>query len=77
MTALTKRETEVAMCVASGWRNADIALELDIDKASVRNYVHSIFKKRGFTERAQLAAWYRANFDKRSTSRTATRNGNL
>lgn len=55
MTALSPRELEVAQLVARGWRNAQIAGELDIQLVTVKNHIAKIFKKLNVVNRTQLA----------------------
>jgi predicted ATPase/DNA-binding SARP family transcriptional activator/DNA-binding CsgD family transcriptional regulator len=54
---LTRREQEVALCVARGLTNRGIASELAISGRTVENHVRKILKKLGFHSRAQIAAW--------------------
>jgi predicted ATPase/DNA-binding SARP family transcriptional activator/DNA-binding CsgD family transcriptional regulator len=54
---LTRREQEVALCVARGLTNRRIASELAISGRTVENHVRKILKKLGFRSRAQIAAW--------------------
>ncbi len=58
---LTAREREVALLVARGLTNRQIASELSISKRTVDNHVANILKKLGLRSRAQVAAW--ANTD--------------
>ncbi len=58
---LSSRERSVADLIASGASNAAIALELSISQKTVEKYVTSIFVKRGFRSRAQIAAFVAAN----------------
>jgi DNA-binding NarL/FixJ family response regulator len=53
---LTPREREVAALIARGLRNAEIARELVISTATVKDHVHRILRKTGFTSRAAVAA---------------------
>ena len=54
---LTRREREVALLVARGLPNRQIAQELSISERTVENHVHKILKKLGFSSRAGIAAW--------------------
>ncbi len=56
--ALTRREQEVAALVAAGMRNQQIADTLSISLATVKDHVHAVLEKTGYSNRAQLvAAW--------------------
>lgn len=54
---LTPREREVAVCVAQGMTNKEIARELGIAAKTVEMHVGSCLGKLGFGSRSQLAAW--------------------
>ena len=54
---LTAREHEVALLVARGLTNRQIAQELSISGRTVENHIGKIFKKLGFSSRSQIAAW--------------------
>jgi DNA-binding NarL/FixJ family response regulator len=57
--ALTTREREVATLAAVGFTNEQIATALFVSLATVKDHMHSIFSRTGFTSRSQLiAAWY-------------------
>jgi non-specific serine/threonine protein kinase len=56
-TPLTPRELEVAILVARGRTNRQIAAELVITKGTAENHVVHILDKLGFDSRAQIAAW--------------------
>jgi len=53
----TCREREVALLVARGLTNRQVAEELSISERTAANHVAKILKKLGFSSRAQLAAW--------------------
>jgi DNA-binding NarL/FixJ family response regulator len=53
-TALTLRETEVAQLIDAGLTNKEIALELQLSPATVKNHVHSILEKLGAPRRAAI-----------------------
>lgn len=53
---LSKREREVAMLVAQGLRNREVAAELRISEATVKDHVHHILDKLGMSSRTELAA---------------------
>jgi DNA-binding NarL/FixJ family response regulator len=53
---LTDREREVAALVARGLRNAEIARELFISTATVKDHVHRILRKTRLSSRTAVAA---------------------
>lgn len=55
--ALTPREMEIAVLVASGRGNKAIAGELFISPATVARHVANIMRKLGFSTRTQIATW--------------------
>jgi pimeloyl-ACP methyl ester carboxylesterase/DNA-binding CsgD family transcriptional regulator len=55
--ALSNREREVAILVARGLSNRQLADELAIAPATVERHVANILGKLGFHSRAQIAAW--------------------
>jgi predicted ATPase/DNA-binding CsgD family transcriptional regulator len=57
---LTRRERQIAVLVASGLGNREIAEQLTLSKRTVDSHIEHIFAKLGFTSRAQLADWLRA-----------------
>jgi non-specific serine/threonine protein kinase len=54
---LTDREREIAKLVTEGLGNREIAERLVLAKRTVDSHIEHIFKKLGFTSRAQVAAW--------------------
>jgi predicted ATPase/DNA-binding NarL/FixJ family response regulator len=54
---LTPRETEVAVLVARGLANREIAAELVIAEGTAANHVHHILTKLGVHSRKQIARW--------------------
>lgn len=54
---LSRREHEVAMLVADGMSNREIAGALVISERTAQNHVQHILTKLGFVNRAQIAAW--------------------
>jgi DNA-binding NarL/FixJ family response regulator len=54
---LTSREQEVALLVARGLSNRQIAQKLSISERTVENHIGKIFKKLGFSSRARIATW--------------------
>jgi non-specific serine/threonine protein kinase len=56
---LTAREHEIAVLVASGLSNRDVAARLFISKRTVDAHVEHIFSKLGMSSRVQLTVWLR------------------
>jgi predicted ATPase/DNA-binding CsgD family transcriptional regulator len=54
---LTPREHQVAVLVARGLSNGDIARHLVISQRTAESHVANILNKRGFASRSQIAAW--------------------
>jgi DNA-binding CsgD family transcriptional regulator len=54
---LTRREQQVAVLVADGLSNRDIAKNLVISQRTAESHVANILIKQGFTSRSQIAAW--------------------
>lgn len=54
---LTAREREVALLVAQGKSNREIAETLVLNKRTVESYLDHIFLKLNFSSRVQLAGW--------------------
>jgi DNA-binding NarL/FixJ family response regulator len=54
---LTAREQEVAILIAYGFTNRQIAAQLVIALRTADNHVQHIFDKLGLTSRSQVAAW--------------------
>jgi non-specific serine/threonine protein kinase len=57
--ALTSREREIAVLVASGLSNREIGTRLFISKRTVDAHVEHIFGKLGISSRVQLTVWLR------------------
>lgn len=54
---LTARERQVAVLIAAGKTNHEIADELVLSERTVINFVTSILNKLGFSSRTQIAIW--------------------
>ena len=54
---LTSRQQEVALLVARGLTNHNIASELSISERTVEKHVGKMLKKLGFSSRARIAVW--------------------
>lgn len=57
---LTSREHEIAAWIEQGASNKEIARELCIELATVKNHVHNILFKLELRRRGEVAAWVRA-----------------
>ena len=55
--SLTEREREIAVLVAEGMSNRDIARQLAIAKRTVDAHLGHIFAKLGISSRVRLATW--------------------
>lgn len=53
---LTSQETRVALLVARGLSNREVAAALFLSPRTVEHHVSSVFRKRGFRSRTELAA---------------------
>jgi DNA-binding CsgD family transcriptional regulator len=62
--ALAKREHDVALLVAEGLSNKQIADRLFISERTVDSHVRSILNKLGFNSRAQIAVWVASGADR-------------
>lgn len=60
---LTARQHEVAVLVAAGLTNRELAGRLHITERSAESHVERIRLRLGLRSRAQLAAWYAAQHD--------------
>lgn len=55
---LAPRERQVVQCVAEGYTNREIALQLGISAHTVRNILATVFIKTGVSNRVVLARLY-------------------
>ena len=53
---LSAREREIALLVAEGLPNKDVARRLNLSEGTVRIHVHNIYQKTGIGSRAALTA---------------------
>jgi len=67
---LTARQTEIAVMVAQGMTNREIAEKFVISERTVDNHVQHILNKLGVHHRSQIAAWCA---ERGLLSRTTTR----
>jgi DNA-binding CsgD family transcriptional regulator len=69
LARVTPRERDVAISIAAGLTNAEIAARMVIVPGTVANYVERILRKLGLRSRTQIAVWavehglYRSNGD--------------
>jgi|GraSoiStandDraft_13_1057314.scaffolds.fasta_scaffold1675432_1 two-component system, NarL family, response regulator DegU len=54
MQDLTRREYEVAELAASGYSNKQIGDRLNISEQTVKNHMHSVFRKLSLSNRVEL-----------------------
>ena len=54
--ALTRRETEVVLLVATGMSNQEIAQRLRLNVGTIKLHVHHILRKAGARSRTELVA---------------------
>jgi len=54
---LTKKEKEIVALICHGYRNKEIAQQLDISEQTVKSHCNRIFKKVGVSDRLQLALY--------------------
>lgn len=57
LDSLSPRRRQIAMLIAQGWENRQIADELNLALSTVENHVSDILRIGGFANRAQIAAW--------------------
>ncbi len=58
---LTMKQKEITGLVASGMRNADVAIVLGTTEGIVKNTLKLIYDKLGLWNRTELALWYVAH----------------
>jgi DNA-binding NarL/FixJ family response regulator len=64
LSRLSERERQIAMLVARGMKNKDIATELHISENTVKRHLQSIFSKTGTRDRLELAVLAVTDFSK-------------
>jgi DNA-binding NarL/FixJ family response regulator len=67
---LTARELEVAVLVAEGLSNKEIARRLDRSEGTVKIHLHNIYEKLGVRNRTSLAVRFSASGQDRSVGET-------
>lgn len=63
---LTQREVEILFLIGEGLTNREIAQRAYLSENTVRNYVSSILRKRGFKNRSQAAVYAQEKGQKRA-----------
>ncbi len=56
--ALTERQNEIAIMIAQGLGNKEIAFRLGIRESTVKNHVTEAFRRSGYRNRVELAVRY-------------------
>ena len=56
LQTLTTREWQIAFPLCKGHSNKQIARQLDVTEGTVKNHLHSIYRKLGVTNRTALTA---------------------
>lgn len=62
-SALTSQETRVALLVAEGKTNKEVAAALFLSPKTIERHLGNVFRKRGFRSRAELARTYAGQGD--------------
>ena len=57
LATLTRRQQEVAICIAEGLTNAGIAERLVITEGTVANHIEHMLGRLGLSSRTQIAVW--------------------
>jgi DNA-binding NarL/FixJ family response regulator len=70
-TALTAREREIALLVARGWPNKQVARALGLSTGTVKMHLHRIFQKLGIANRRALILQVYLKMSADKTSRSA------
>ena len=58
MTKLSKRETDIVRLLCDGASNKQIAAQLSLTVGTVKDYMHTLFKKCGAPNRTALAIMF-------------------
>jgi DNA-binding CsgD family transcriptional regulator len=65
---LTRRQRHLALLIAAGCSNAEIAERLQISEQTVKNHLTTIYEKTGVRNRLQLAVYVHAQRRKRRST---------
>jgi DNA-binding CsgD family transcriptional regulator len=57
LARLTRRQQEVAICIAEGLSNAGIAERLILTEGTVANHIEHMLRRLGLSSRTQIAVW--------------------
>jgi adenylate kinase len=57
LAKLTRRQQEIAVCIAEGLSNAEIAARLVLVEGTVANHVEAILNRLGVRNRTQIGVW--------------------
>jgi DNA-binding CsgD family transcriptional regulator len=57
LARITRRQQEVAICLAEGLSNAEIAQRLTLTEGTVANHIEAILRRLNFRSRTQVAVW--------------------
>jgi DNA-binding CsgD family transcriptional regulator len=71
---LSAREHQVALLVARGFRNKEVARELGITDGTVKLHLHKIFRKLGVRNRRAIYFWLAAGLDNQRQAETGAAN---
>jgi DNA-binding CsgD family transcriptional regulator len=71
---LSAREHQVALLVAHGFSNKDVAHELGITDGTVKLHVHNIFQKLGVRNRTAIYVWLAIGLDNQRQAQTGAAN---
>lgn len=55
---LKANHARVVPLIAQGWKNAEIADELNTTEMVIKNYLRDIYDNTGMSNRLELALWY-------------------
>ena len=61
ITALTKREEEIARFAASGLSNGEVAQRLSLSQYEVKNYLFCVYEKLGISNSLELIFYILSN----------------
>jgi DNA-binding NarL/FixJ family response regulator len=62
ITALSKREEEIARLVASGLSNGEVAQRLSLSRHTVKNYLFRVYEKLGISTRIELVFYILSHY---------------
>jgi DNA-binding NarL/FixJ family response regulator len=62
ITALSKREEEIARLVASGLSNGEVAQRLSLSQHTVKNYLFRVYEKLGISTPIELVLYILSHY---------------